>query len=352
MQKRLTYPIVVTTATLMFLAGTVQASTHDFYKGKIIRIIVGFRERGAFDTYSRAIARYMTRHIPGNPTVVVENMPGYGSLTAANYAYKQARPDGLTIVGFVGALVLQQLLGRREFYGREIEFDAQRYEWLGVPVLQNIVCALTKGSGITNLEQWNAASTPVKLGGTGAGTPTDDTAKVLKEALGLPVRLVSGYKATTEVVVKPGIIPAAELGEIAGACWEWETMKLAWRKALDKGDVIIVLQVTPRPQPDLPNVPLAVTLAKTDEARLLIQAVHEPYAMGFLYALPPGTPKEQVVNLRKAFIDTIRDPDFLAHARNTKLDINPLSGEEVEKAISGILKLEPAMIDRLKEILR
>jgi hypothetical protein len=129
-------------------------------------------------------------------------------------------------------------------------------------------------------------------------------------------------------------------------------MKLFWRETLDKGDVTIVLQVTPRPQPDLPNVPLAVSLAKTDEARSLIQAVHEPHAMRFLYALPPGTPKDRVQFLRKAFMDTTKDLEFLADAKKSNMDIDPVPGEEVEKIVDRLFKLEPALVGKLEEMLK
>ena len=141
-------------------------------------------------------------------------MTGAGSLIAADHLYKVAKSDGLTVGNFIGGLILQQVMG-----GSGIEFDARKFEWVGVPVKENVVCALRKESGITSLEKWLAAKTPVKLGGTAPGSTTDDAPKVLNETLGLPIQLVTGYKGTADIRL------AADSGEIAGGCWAWESIK-------------------------------------------------------------------------------------------------------------------------------
>ena len=200
----------------------------EFYQGKTIRVVVGLSAGGGFDTSSRTIARHLGKHIPGNPTVLVENMPGAGSLIAANHVYKVARPDGLTIGNFVGYSVLSQVLGRPG-----IEFDARRFEWIGLPVSDTGACALTRASGTTSLEEWQTSKTPVKLGVVGPGDGTYNSAKILKEVIGLPVHIVSGYKGTAEIRL------AAESGEVAGGCWQWEPIKATWRKALDTGERLL-----------------------------------------------------------------------------------------------------------------
>jgi tripartite-type tricarboxylate transporter receptor subunit TctC len=314
----------------------------DFYAGKTIRIVVGFSAGGGFDTYSRIMARHINKYIPGEPTVVVDNVTGAGSLIAANSVYKTAKPDGLTIGNFIGNLISQQLFG-----GAGIEFDARKFEWIGVPVKDHVVCALTKASGITNVEAWTAAKNPVKLGGSAPGTTNDDVAKLLKAALGLPIQLVTGYKGTAPIKL------AAESGEIDGGCWAWESIKVMWRQGLEAGQVNIVLQAVPRAMPDLPKVPLAIELAKTEEARKLIQiGIHDTAAITRPYALPPGTPKDRVQILRRAFRETMKDKDFLAEAVKSKLDIDPLSGEEVEKIVSGLFKLDSPMVAKMSEILK
>lgn len=335
--------------TLNFIIGlafTVFASTaalgQEFYHGKTIRIVVGFSAGGGFDTYSRAIARHFGKHIPGNPTVIVDNMTGAGSLIAANHLYKVARPDGLTIGNFIGYFVLAQVLGRPG-----IEFDVRRFEWIGLPVPDSGACAFTRASGITSVEAWQTSKTPVKLGVITVGDGTYNSAKVLKDVIGLPVQMVAGYKGTADIRL------AAESGEVAGGCWQWEPIKATWRRGLDAGEVVVPLQLRATPHPELPKVPLAVSLAKTDEARLLLQAaIHDPNTITRPYALPPGTPKDRVEITRKAFMATMRDPEFLADAKKSKLDIDPMAGEEMEKIVEGYFKLDPAIVARLKAVLQ
>lgn len=318
------------------------SAQEDFYKSKTIRIVVGFPAGGGFDTYSRVIARHIGKHIPGNPTIIVENMAGAGSLITANHLYKVAKPDGLTVGNFIGGLIMQQLLG-----GQGIEFDARKFEWVGVPVKDNVVCALTKASGITNIDQWMASKVPVKMGGSAPGSTTDDVVKVLKAALALPAQLVTGYKGTADIRL------AADSGEIAGGCWAWESIKVTWRKGLDSGEVNVVLQNVPKPHPDLPKVPLAINLAKTDEARKLIRVgIHDASAITRPYMLPPGTPKERVQLLRKAFQETLKDREFLDEAKKSKIDVDPVTGKEVERIIDGLFKLELSLVAKLKEILK
>lgn len=341
MAKQLWYGLL---AIAVGLASNVLVSAQEpFYKGKTMRIIVGASAGGAFDTYSRAIARHMGKHIPGNPTtIVVENMPGAGHLIAANHVFKVAKPDGLTIGHFNGGVVMGQILGRPG-----IEFDALKFEYIGAPLKPSTLCVLTRASGITSMEKWMASKTPVKLGSTGPGSNTDDYPRILKAAIGLPIHLVTGFKGVADIRL------AAEAGELAGGCWGWETIKLMWLKAIESGDVVIVLQLLTKPNPDLPQVPLAIDFAKTDEARKLIQAgIYDSETYSRPYTLPPGTPKERVETLRNAFMTTMKDPEFLAETRKSKLDIEPVTGEDLHRTIVGLFKLEPSLVANLKEIFK
>ena len=333
---------LVTTLWVLSLSSTFAGAAQSSFEGKTVRIIVGFSAGGGFDVYSRTIARHLAKHIPGGPSVIVENMAGAGSLIAANYMYKVAKPDGLTIGNFHGYQILNQVIEQQG-----IEFDARRFEWIGVPVQDNGACALTSASGISSLEKWKEAKTPVKLGGVGPGDAAYNSAKILKDVLELPIQVIMGYKGTADIKL------AAENGEIAGGCWQWESFKVMWRQALDAGTVSVVLQLTPKPHPELPKVPLALSLAKTEEARALLKAaIYDANAITRPYSLPPKTPKDSVGILRKAFMDTMKDPDFLAEARKSKLDLDPLSGEEVENLVRGFFKIEPPVVKRLKEIIK
>jgi tripartite-type tricarboxylate transporter receptor subunit TctC len=328
---------------LLLFGGTPAASPQDdFYRGKTIRIVVGYSAGGGFDTYSRAIARHLAKHIPGKPAVIVENMPGAAGLVAANSIYRAGRPDGLTIVNFQGTQVMGQILGREG-----VEFDARKFEWVGAPTRENAVCALTRASGITSAQQWASSPTPVKLGSVAPGGATHDVPRVLQAALGLPIHLVRGYKGTAEIRL------AAQSGEVSGGCWPWESLRPTWRQALDAGEATVVLQVTEKPRPDLPGVPLALGLARNDEARQLIRAgVIVPTTVSRLYAMPPATPADRVRLLRAAFLKTLSDPEFVNDARQAQLDIDPISGEDVTRLIGELFRMPPSVLTKLKELLR
>jgi tripartite-type tricarboxylate transporter receptor subunit TctC len=335
------FSLVATALMFSFMLATV-ALADDFYKGKTIRIVVGFSAGGGFDTYARAIARHMVKHIPGEPAIVVENMTGAGSLIAANHVYKVAKPDGLTIGHFIGGLFLGQVLGQKG-----IEFDARKFEYIGAPITDHVVCAMTKASGITSVEQWMASRTPVKMGGIAPGTSTPDNAtRIFKAALGLPIQLVTGYKGTADVRL------AAESGEIAGGCWGWDSVSVTWRKALDSGDAVVVLQANRKTHPDLPQVPQAIKLAKSEEGRRMIEVgVHSDSDIVRTYTLPPGTPKDRVQLLRKAFESTLKDSEFLADAKKSRLNVDPVGPEAIEKDIANLFKLDPSLINKFKDIL-
>jgi tripartite-type tricarboxylate transporter receptor subunit TctC len=341
MKPKLWVPAVITMALVFVSAASSRSATDEFFKGKTIRIVVGFAAGGGFDTYSRVIGRHMGKFIPGNPSIIVENMTGAGSLVAANHVYRVAKPDGLTIGHFIGGLIMQQVMG-----GSGIEFDARKFSMIGVPVKENVVCALRKETGITNMDSWMAAKTPLKLGGTAPGSTTDDVVKILKEAIGLPVQLVSGYKGTADIRL------AADSGELAGGCWAWESIKVTWRQALQARDVMVVLQAIPKSHPELSSIPLAIDFAKTDEAKRLIEAgIHDTQIFTRPYVLPPGTPKQRLQLLRKAFLDTLKDKEFLAEAEKSKLDVDPIPGEQVEKIVAGLFKLDPNTLAKLKQVL-
>jgi tripartite-type tricarboxylate transporter receptor subunit TctC len=330
-------------ASLVLLLCTNAAKAQDsFYKGKTVRIIVGASAGGGYDTYSRTIARHMGKYIPGNPTFVVENMPGAGFLISANYVYKIAKPDGLTIGHFIGGLFLQQLLAKPG-----IEFDARRFEYIGVPTQDNYVLGISKATGITSMDQWLSSKVVVKLGGVGVGSATDDIPKVLAATIGLPIQLVTGFKGTADVRL------AFNSGEVQGVCNALESFRSTWRNELESGELIVVLQTIAKRHPDLPNVPLAIDYAKTDEAKRLINAlVHSVGPTARPYVLPPKTPKDRVTLLRTAFMQTMKDPEFLAEAGKAKLDINPLDGAELQHNVQEVFNLDKVLIPKAKEIMK
>ena len=318
------------------------ASPNDgFYKGKTIRLIVAFSAGGGYDTYSRTIARHLGKYIPGNPTVVVDNMTGAGGIIQANYMFKQAKPDGLTIGNNSGGLFLQQIMG-----AKGIEFDGKDFEFIGAPAVDHLTCAVSKASGITSLDKWFASKEPVRFGGVGPGGFASDLPGVLHAALGLPQRVIDGYKGTSDIRL------ATESGELAGSCLSWDSYKTTWRKAIETGEVSVIIQVMPKKHPELSRVPLAMDFAKTEESKRLIK--HGAYDLAYSarpYFLAPGTPKARVQVVRKAFAEVVKDSEFLAEAKKANFAIDYVSGEELESIVQGLYKIEPAFAARMKQIL-
>lgn len=311
------------------------------FESKTVRIVVGFSAGGGFDAYARAIARHLGKYLPGKPTIIVDNMPGAGSLITANYTYNQAKPDGLTIGHFIGGVVVGQLLGNPG-----AQFNSQKFEWLGAPAKLDAVCALTKATGISDLRGWMNIKTPVKLGATGPGSETYDVPRVLQTALGLPMQIVSGYKGTADIRL------AAESGEIGGLCWGWEVMKAQWSKALESSNARVLIQALPKAEADLATVPVAMDLAKTEEAKQLIQiGIHDQSAILRPFALPPGTPKGIVRVMQRAFLETMKDPQFVAEMKQAKLGLDPVEGAEIERIVGGMSKLDPGIAAKLRDIL-
>jgi tripartite-type tricarboxylate transporter receptor subunit TctC len=340
---RIGIKILTVLFNLLLLAAVQQVLAQaNFYEGKTIRFIVGFSAGGGYDTYTRLIARHMGRHVPGNPVFVVDNMAGAGSLISANHIYKVAKPDGLTIGHFIGGLFLQQLLGKPG-----IEFDSLKFEYIGVPAQDNFILGVAKSTGITDAEKWIASRQVVKFGGVATGSGTDDFPNLFKATIGLPIQMVSGYKGTADIRL------AFNSGEITGLSNSWESTKSTWRKELERGDLIPVLQATNKPHSELPKLPLAINFAKTEETKKLIQTVARVHGASVRpYVIPPGTPKDRVQILRKAFVDTMKDPALLAEAKKANLDINPDDGAELEQNVRDIFKLDQSLIAKLKEILK
>jgi tripartite-type tricarboxylate transporter receptor subunit TctC len=331
---------------ILFLAliaeRTAALAQANFYEGKTVRIVVGLAAGGGYDLYARTLARHLGKHIPGNPAVVVENMTGAGSIIAANYLYKIAKPDGLTIGHYLGGIALQQLLGKSG-----IEFDALKFKYIGVPAQDSFIIGVHKSTGITDVNAWIASKQMVKFGGIGPGAGSDDIPKILAATINLPAQVVAGYKGTAETRL------AFNSGEIQATSNAWESTKSTWKNELDSGTVRVVLQATLKSHPELKNIPVAYDLAKTDEAKILMATVlraNSPTVRPFM--APPATPNDRVQVLRKAFIDTWKDPELVAEARKANLDINPDDGTSLENNIKEMFKLDSAQIARLKEILK
>jgi tripartite-type tricarboxylate transporter receptor subunit TctC len=324
----------------MFGVVPIAVNAQDFYKDKTVRFIVGYSPGGSFDLYTRVIARHFSKHVPGGPTTIVENMTGASGIIAANTIYNVAKPDGLTIGAWAAPLVLQQIMGNEA-----VKFDGRKFGYLGVPSPYDTVCTFNDKSGISSINEWFAAKRPMKLSSIGPGTSTSDIPKLLKAALNLPLEVLDGYKGGADARL------AVESGEVDGYCGSWQTVETVWRAAYESGKIRAVLQASLEPYSKYKDIPLAIHYAKTDVARQLITVADSAHGAQFPYTVPPGVTPERLELLQKAFVNTLKDPEFLAEAKKSKLDIEVIDGPTIAKKLGGLYELQPAVIAKLKEIL-
>lgn len=312
----------------------------DFFKDKTIHFIVGYSAGGSFDLYTRVIARHFSKHVPGNPATVVENMTGAGGIIAANHLYNRVKPDGLTVGAWAAPLVLQQIMGNDA-----VQFDARKFGYLGVPSPYDTVCTFNDKSGISTMNDWLAAKRPMKISSIGPGTSTSDIPKLLKAALNLPLDVLDGYKGGADARL------AVESGEVDGYCGSWQTVETVWRAAYESGKIRAILQASLQPYSKFKDVPLAINYAKTDLARQLVTVADSAHGAQFPYTVPPGMAKDRLEILQRAFVNTLKDPELLAEAKKSKLDIEVIDGPTITKKLGQLYELQPAVIAKLKELL-
>jgi tripartite-type tricarboxylate transporter receptor subunit TctC len=330
----------IAVAVLLLAGFASPVRSQEFYKDKTINFIVGYSPGGTYDQYTRLIARHISKYVPGNPTTMVENMPGAGGIIAANHLYNRAKPDGLTIAAWASPLILQHIMGNDA-----VKFDARKVGWVGIPGPYDTACHFNQQSGIKTVDDWFAAKRPIKISSIGPGTSLSDVPKILKAALGLPLDMVEGYKGGAEARL------AVENGEVDGMCASWQATKVTWRSQIESAKIRVVLQATFKSHPDLKNVPLAINYAKSEEARTLLRVADNVHVYQFPYSTAPGTPPDRLQILQQAFIKTLRDRELMAEANKAHLEVDPIDGPTTAKTFAGLYDLAPSLVGRLKELL-
>jgi tripartite-type tricarboxylate transporter receptor subunit TctC len=316
------------------------ALAQDFYKDKMIRFIVGQAAGGGYDTYTRIIAQQMIKHIPGHPAVTVENMTGAGSLVAANYLYNTAKPDGLTVANWNSAFVLSQALG-----DPNVRFDARKFGWIGAPSKGVPVCLIMGFSGLKTFDEILKSTKPIKMGGTAPGSHSIDLPLMLNKMLGTKFQVVSGYPGTSQTRL------ALQRREVDGQCTNWESVLSTQRELLDaRGEdkMIPFLIHTRLGDPEVKNLPLFTEVLK-DGVNV---ATYKAYMAQMEYQRPltlaPGTPGDRLEILRRAFRATLSDPDFMAQATKSRLEITYVSGEEIDKIVTEVLSISRQVKENLQ----
>ncbi|HYM18569.1 MAG TPA: tripartite tricarboxylate transporter substrate-binding protein [Micropepsaceae bacterium] len=305
-------------AGLAAIAGERASAQTSFYQGKQITLLIASGAGGGYDTYARALARHMARHVPGNPNIVPKNVPGAGGLIAANTLYNSTAPDGLTIGALTNGAPMDPLFG--EMAAR---FDAQKFGWLGsIGKLENI-CVTWKGSPITKIEQ--ARTREVAVSASGATGNSAIMPKIVNQFLGTKFKVIGGYTEGS------GVTLALERGEVDGVCGmsysTLRTMRPDWFR--DK-KLNVILQIGLNKLKDLPDVPSAIDLVSDAQAKQVLELILIRQEMGRPFAVPPRVPTDRLNILRQAFEDTLKDPAFIAEAAKLQLEIDPLTGSEIE----------------------
>jgi tripartite-type tricarboxylate transporter receptor subunit TctC len=334
MSKAITRGLAAAAFMLLAASSGWAQSPAEFYKGKTVELYIGYSVGGGYDLYARMLARYLGRHIPGNPTVVPKNMEGAGSLRLANWLYNIGPKDGTAIATIGRGTGFDPILGNAK-----AQFDGTKFTWIGSANNEVSVCGAWHTSGITKFD--DLLTKELVVGGTSSSADTDQFPKIVNGVLGTKMRIVTGYPGGNDVGL------AMERGEVQGRCgWSWSSVKSTRQKWLDEKRINILMQLSLDKHPDLPNVPLVTDLAKSEEQRQILRIIFARQVMGRPYLAPPGAPPDRVEALRKAFMDTMADKDFLADADKAQLEITPVPGAEVEKLVKELYATPSAVAQK------
>jgi tripartite-type tricarboxylate transporter receptor subunit TctC len=308
----------------------------DFYRGKTVTLTVGYSAGGGYDTYARILAHHMGRHIPGQPTIVVQNAPGAGSMRAANTIYNVAPKDGTAFGMFGRGIALEPLIGTSP-----AQFEATKFLWLGSGTEEAAVVVIRAEKSI---KTWaDMLTKPFTVGGEGTGSDPDVYALMLKNVFGVKLRLISGYPGTTEMAL------AVERGEVDGrASWSWSSLKSLKPDWIAQKKINIPVQLNLHKSPDLPDVPLIGDFAKSERERQILKLVLSRQTMGRPFMAPPGLPTDRAAALRTAFDQTMKDPAFIAEARARGQEVNPVSGQEIEALLTELYATPKDVVEETK----
>ncbi len=310
-----------------------------FYHGKQVTLTIGSSAGGGYDTYGRLLARYLGRYIPGNPSVVPQNMPGAGSAKLAAYIDAVAPKDGTAIGAIFPGVVMDPLLGNKE----QVKLDPSKLIYLGSATTDVYLCAIRSDAPVKSFA--DALSTEVILGASAEGASTRNFPALLDNIVGAKFRLVTGYPGSHEILL------AMQKGEVQGLCgMSWSSLSVQHPDWLSSGFVKPLAQEHAKGHPAMNKmgVPLTVDFAKTEQDRQAMELVYTQEIFGRPYVLPPGTPADRVGALRRAFMEALRDKDLLADAARMRLDLDPVSGEDLQALVAKIYSMPDSVIQRAK----
>jgi tripartite-type tricarboxylate transporter receptor subunit TctC len=338
----------LTAAVLLFACGDLRADTvADFYRGKQVKLIVGYGPGGGYDVYARLLARHLGRYIPGNPAVVVQNMPGAGSLRAANYIYMSAPKDGTVIGTFARDMPLLAILGNNP----NVQFDTRKFTWLGSSSSYGndaYLLMVRADAAVKSVEEARRpGGPPLVLGSTAEGASGSDVPAVLRDALGLNIRMVLGYPDSAALFLA---VDRKELEGRTTGLSSVQSSKPEWLRP-NSGMLVLLQFGRASRHPDFPNVPTARELARDENGRALIELTELPFLLSRPFVAPPDLPADRAKALQAAFLAVHDDAQYREEAGKFKVDISPIGGEEALRAIDRIAGAPPELRDYMRRIL-
>jgi tripartite-type tricarboxylate transporter receptor subunit TctC len=319
-------------AALMLAVPARAQSVADFYRGRQVQLLIGYSAGAGYDLYARMLARHMGKHIPGNPTLVSQNMPGAGSLKLTNYLYGIAPKDG-SVIGMVSrGMATDPLLG-------DSKFDPTKFAWLGSITSEVSVCATWHTSPVKSWADITAKE--FTLGGSAAGSEQDTFALLLRNIFGAKMRLVTGYPGGNDINL------AMERGEVDGRCgWSWTSIKSQKTAWLREKKINLLVQLGMAKHADLPNVPFMLDLAQNEEQRQMLRLIFTSLVLGRPFMAPPGIPEDRKIALRLAFDATMKDPEFLDEAAKIDLEISPVGAAAIDELLAELYKTPKSVVEK------
>jgi tripartite-type tricarboxylate transporter receptor subunit TctC len=312
----------------------------EFYKGRNVDLYIGYSVGGAYDLYARVLARHLGKHIPGQPTITPRNMEGAGSLRLANWLYNVGPKNGTALATIGRGTAFDPLLG-----SKGASFQADQFTWIGSANNEVSICVAWKTSGITRFE--DVFERELIVGGSGQAADTDQFPRILNGVLGTRFKIVTGYPGGNEITL------AMERGEVQGRCgWSWSSVLATHKRWIDDKSISILVQMSLDKHPGLPDVPLVMDFAKSEEQRQIFKLIFARQVMGRPYLAPGGLPKDRAEALRSAFTRTMADPEFLADAEKSQLEITPVTGAEIDTLVREVHQTPKALAAKAAAFIR
>ena len=338
MRARQTYPTLFALSAILISTSAVHAQP-DLLAGKSVQMVIGFGVGGGYDLWGRTVGRHIGKHLPGNPTVIPQNMPGAGSYAAANYIFNIAPKDG-TVLGIIARdAALGPLSG-----ATGARFDPPRLSWIGTPAKETNVCIAYHTAAVKTVQ--DLMTKQLILGDTGAGTGTRSYPKALNELIGTKFKLVGGFPASSEVFL------AMERGEVEGICESLDSIKIRRPSWIPEKKIAILFQGGEAPNPELKDVPFVLDLARTPDVKQAIEFLYAGQGIGRPFVAPPDMPAQRLKMLRDAFNATMTDADFVAEAKKSKLEIEPETGAHLAALIGKIYATPKPIVDRVTSLIK